>query len=190
LIQFLACARPEPASLAELPAAAEARGVQVEAGAWSASAGAVTLAAGLAQAREVQTLRTGDVPLEIRAAESDWDLRAKSARFRGDVAVVRGPVTLTCTTLSVQYGGKDEIDHILAEGAVEVRRDGRVATAARADLDGKSGRIALTGQPTLVDGPNRLAGEKITLYLDDEKVHCEGGAGRPCHLVVEGSALR
>jgi lipopolysaccharide export system protein LptA len=71
-----------------------------------------------------------------------------------------------------------------------VTRGERAATSAKAELEGATGRITMTGEPRLSEGPNTLAGDRIVLWLDDERATCEGAAGAPCRLVVEGSALK
>lgn len=188
LLLALACAEaPAP----PLPSATVATGVSAEGPGWAASASTLTLAGAEARAAEVAVARTaeGRPPLQITAARSTWDLRARSARFEGDVVVTRGDVELRCAALDVRYADAERVDRVIATGGVTVRRGGRLATAAQADLEGATGKVTLTGDPTLAEGPNALAGRVITLFLDDERATCEGDGGAPCRLVVDGSAL-
>jgi lipopolysaccharide export system protein LptA len=156
---------------------------------WLVSAGTVLLTAGTAKAADV-TLAGGAAPLEISAQRSEWDLRGRTARFTGDVTVTRAEVAITCGLLEVTYKDADHLDRVAATGGVEVSRGGRHATAERAEIRGETGEITLTGSPTLAEGPNRLVGDRITLFLDDERAVCEGAQGAPCRLVVDGSALK
>lgn len=190
LLTFAACAPPEAAP--PLPTAATATGVEVSGEGWSAAAATLRFGAGFAQAAEPAVVRTSDgrPPLEIVAERSDWDLKARTARFLGTVQVRRGEVTMRCDALEVRYADAERIDRVVATGSVEVRRGERLATSAAAELDGATGRIALTGEPRLSEGPNTLVGHTIVLWLDDERATCEGAEGAPCRLVVEGSALR
>lgn len=162
----------------------------VEAGDARLAAPRVTLIAGVARAEEPRALAPGPPPVDVRARRSEWDLRARVARFEGEVVLVRGEFELRAERLVVRYRDADRIEAAVAEGAVTVTRLGRVARAARAELRAEGGVVTLTGQPSLAEGPNRLEGERITLYLDDERATCEGGGDSPCRLVVEGSALR
>jgi lipopolysaccharide export system protein LptA len=126
-------------------------------------------------------------PLEIDAPRTSWDFKARSAVFEGGVTAKRGEFTLTCDTLTVTFaaGGKnDAVDLAIAEGNVTISRDQRTATGERAELHGETGEVVLTGNPTLVEGTNRLNGEVVRLYLDDERISCE-----KCHLVIDGSAI-
>lgn len=182
-----------PAEHAEpLPTAATATGVEAEGPGWSAAAATLRFGAGVAEATEPAILRSsaGKPPLEIVADRSDWDLRARGAKFTGHVEVRRGEVTLRCDALDVRYASAERIDRIVATGNVEVRRGDRRANAASAELDGATGRISLTGEPRLSEGPNTLVGATLVLWLDDERATCEGADGAPCRLVVAGSALR
>ncbi len=127
--------------------------------------------------------------LEIVAARSSWDLKGRTAHFEGNVIATRGDVTMRCSTLDVVYAGADAIETVVASGGVRVERGARLAEASRAELVGKTGRITLTGEPRLAEGVNVLVGERIVLWLDDERADCEGGATGPCRLVVAPGAL-
>lgn len=123
-------------------------------------------------------------PLEIDAPRSEWDMRSRTIRFTGGVTAVRGPVSLTCAELVVTMLDADRVDRAVASGGVSVRRGERLATGAQGVLDARSGEVRLTGEPVLSEGPNRMSGQTITLYLDEERVVCDG-----CRLVVEGEAV-
>jgi len=187
---LLGCAPQEAAP--PLPNAATATGVEGMGEGWSAAAATLRFGAGFAQATEPAVVRVagGKPPLEIVAERSDWDLKARTARFMGAVQVRRGEVTMRSDTLEVRYADAERIDRVVATGAVEVNRGARRATSAAAELDGATGKITLTGEPRLAEGPNTLVGHTIVLWLDDERATCEGVSATPCRLVVEGSALR
>lgn len=182
-----------PQEVAEaLPNAATATGVEASGEGWSAAAATLRFGSGLAHATEPAVVGTaeGKPPLEIVAARSDWDLKARRARFTGAVQVRRADLTLRCDTLDVRYADAERIDSVLATGNVEVRRGDRLATSASAELSGATGKISLTGGPRLSEGPNTLVGHTIVLWLDDERATCDGAQGAPCRLVVDGTALR
>lgn len=189
---LLACAppsEPPPPPTATVLEGVSVRVEGMQSDGWLAAAGTVLLGSSTARAADV-TLKGGSAPLEIRAQRSEWDLRNRAATFTEEVVVTRGDVQIACGQLRVTYKDADHLDVVVATGGVDVTRGGRRAHAERAEIDGDSGRITLTGAPTLSEGPNALAGDRITLYLDDERALCEGAAGTPCRLVVDGSALR
>ncbi|MCK6505645.1 LptA/OstA family protein [Myxococcota bacterium] len=123
-------------------------------------------------------------PLQITAPASDWDLRTRSVRFQGGVTATRGAVTLTCQELEVRYASADQVDTATARGQVQVVHGARTARADQAVLTAADGALTLTGQPQLTEGPNTLSGQRIVLWLDDERVRCDD-----CRLVVAGTAL-
>ena len=186
LLAVVACAR-EP--LPEAPVAVELTGVRVQAAAWAASAEAATTDGRTVQASGVRADVGGAPPIDVRAKATEWDLQARTARFTGEVRVTRGDVTLTCDRVEVRYGADDRIDHLAAEGRIRVEQGARLATAEKAEVEGRTGRIVLTGSPVLAEGPNRLEGATITLYLDDKRVTCASADGGTCHLAIDGSAL-
>lgn len=123
-------------------------------------------------------------PLQITAPQSDWDLRTRSVRFTGGVTATRGAVTLTCQELEVRYASADQVDTATARGQVQVLHGQRTARADQAVLTAADGALTLTGAPQLTEGANTLTGQRIVLWLDDERVRCDD-----CRLVVAGTAL-
>lgn len=185
-----ACAEPP---LAEGPATV-LTGVQGIAGPWTASAARVELLAGVAHAEGVKAsaaAQAGAPPLLIEAATSEWDLKAHRARFTTDVKVTRGPVTMTADQLEVVYKDASHVDIVTATGHVRVTRGERVAHADKGVLTAGEGRIVLTGSPVLTEGINALAGDRIDIFLDEEKATCTGAAGAPCRLqIADGLGVR
>ena len=125
----------------------------------------------------------GAQPLEIRGEHSSWDLKDGTVVFEGSVVANRGDVRLSCARLEVTYV-EERVSTAVASGGVEVRQGTRVAVGARAHLTVDDGRIVLTGSARVDDGPHRLVGEPITLFLDEERVECDS-----CTLVIAGTAL-
>lgn len=141
-------------------------------------------AQGVGRAEQVAASLPGAPPLQISAPISDWDLRRRVAVFQGDVVVTRADVTMRTLKLTVSFASKEKVDRAIAEGDVRVVQGDRHAEARRAELVAATGEIVMTGDPVISEGPNRMAGDRITLWLDDERVRCEG-----CRLLVDGEAL-
>lgn len=123
-------------------------------------------------------------PMQIEAPASDWNLKTRNVRFTGGVVVTRGDVVMRCAELEVRYADADTVDQAIARGDVVVEKGERRATGTEAVLTAADGRIVLTGEPTVTEGPNRLSGQRIELFLDDERLSCQA-----CRLVVAGEAL-
>lgn len=122
--------------------------------------------------------------LQITSERSQWRFADRSATFTGDVVATRRTATLTCDTLTVALGDGEQIRSATADGSVVVTQDGRRASAEHAELDGATGKIVLTGSPRLAQGGRTLAGEVITIWLDDERVDCDR-----CTLSFSGEAI-
>lgn len=182
LVLGLACAADPPAR----PAALELEGAKLvmDDGSALAAERAQLDAQGVGRAEQVQASVPGAPPLQISAPTSDWDLRNRVAIFTGDVVVTRADVTLRTERLTVRFASREKLERAVAEGKVVVTQGERVATAGKAELVAATGEIVLTGAPIITEGPNRMAGDRITLWLDDERVRCEG-----CRLLVDGEAL-
>lgn len=177
--------RPPP-----LPDAATAHGVEIVGEGWSAAAASLRLAGGVAEAAEPAVVTASDgPPLEIVADRSEWDLRGRTARFEGNVRVRRASLLLVCAELEVTYADARSLERVVASGEVRVQQGERTGSAARAELAAATGQIVLTGEPRLAEGPNALAGDRIVLWLDDDRALCEGAAGAPCRLLIDGAAL-
>jgi lipopolysaccharide export system protein LptA len=122
--------------------------------------------------------------LKIEAEHSQWDLKARTVRFDGDVRTTRGEMYMVCARLDVRLGEGDSIESAVAEGEIRVTHGKRIATGNRAELFAKYGELIITGNPVVVEGGNSLAGERITLWLDDDRMDCEA-----CTLVMENPGI-
>ncbi len=125
----------------------------------------------------------GQPPLTVVGKKSSWELGGGVVVFEGEVRAERGPVTLYCDRLELTWNG-DEMQAAVATGKVRVVRGRRTARGARAELTVASGRVELTGDPSVADGPNVLVGQRIVLFLDDERLECDD-----CRLDVDGEAV-
>ena len=68
---------------------------------------------------------------------------------------------------------------IRADGAVRYLANGRAAVTGRVTAARPATQLTLTGAPTVTDGQHALRGERVVLFLDDERLECEG-----CELVL------
>jgi lipopolysaccharide export system protein LptA len=120
------------------------------------------------------SLRVEGVPeLLIQSEQSTWDMKAGKAVFSGGVLATRGSLTLRCDSLTVEHDESGEVRLALASGRVEIERDDWKATGGRATLDQRQGSLVLTESPQLEEGGNRLVGERIRVFLENERVECE-----------------
>jgi len=125
-------------------------------------------------AAEVVTAELGgEVALAISSERARWDLAGQSVTFEGAVEARRGAFTLSCERLEARFDSPERLVSAEAVGRVVVRHRARVASGGRALLDIPAGRIELTGEPRIREGGRTLAGERILLFLDAERLECE-----------------
>ena len=71
--------------------------------------------------------------------------------------------------------GSKDVRKVEAHGNVEVRKEGRVALSNDALYSSREETIVLTGDASIIENENRLGGEKITLFMADDRSIVEGG---------------
>jgi lipopolysaccharide export system protein LptA len=73
-------------------------------------------------------------------------------------------------------GDADRIKHVVAEGNVRIQRGDRVAEGGRAVFDQAKQTIVLSDGAVLHEGPNKVAGDRIVVYLQEERSVVESGS--------------
>ena len=68
-----------------------------------------------------------------------------------------------------------EIIRVEAEGNVKIVMKNRIALSGKAIYDAKSRLITLTGSPRVWRGKDFLSGDRITVYLDEDRSVIESG---------------
>lgn len=71
--------------------------------------------------------------------------------------------------------GGSSVDHIVVEGNVQITQGERVATGKVATYYRAENKVVLTGDPRVVRNQDSIQGERITLFLDNEKSIVESG---------------
>jgi len=71
---------------------------------------------------------------------------------------------------------KKKIERIEAFGNVEINQEDKIATCEEAVFIMESRIVVLTGDPVVKRGTDTVAGEKITFYIDENRMVCEPGA--------------
>lgn len=185
----LACSGPPAGSGQPLPAQVNLTAVEL----YSLAPGLVLRAASAqtpgdeptrGQASEVVAELGSPPGLSISSAQASWDLRGHHVVFEGDVVAIRGGFTLRCQRLEATFDNPEQLSRATASGEVSVRHRDRLATGQRAVLDVAVGRLVLDGEPAVVEGGRSLRGERIVLFLDDERLECER-----CSLSIDQPSL-
>ncbi|SHF24420.1 lipopolysaccharide export system protein LptA [Desulfacinum infernum DSM 9756] len=134
----------------------------------------------------------GEEPIHIASDRMVADQQARTVVFEGHVTVQQGDLTITGHRMTVyaSEGGDvsgdammEKIERIEVLGDVRISQQGRVATADKAVLYNREEKVVLLGNPTLVQGKDRVRGKQITLYLRDQRSVVEGGVDAPVQAV-------
>lgn len=115
-------------------------------------------------------------PIVITASRMEADKLGDTVVFIGDVVLKKESMTLNADYLTVHYDTPAKgIRDIEAYGDVMVKKDGRVALADKAVYYSKEEKIVLTGDPRIMENENQLGGDRITLFIRDDRSIVEGG---------------
>jgi len=141
----------------------------------------LALAAGMAAGAErapapsLATWRTGSEPLQVDARTMDIRGTDGLVVFEGEVVARQGEVTLHADRVEVRADQKTrELRSVRARGNVRLRKAEVVATGEQADYDAVAGVAVLTGSPKVWRDRDVVAGDKITLYLAEDRSVVEG----------------
>jgi lipopolysaccharide export system protein LptA len=149
-------------------------------------------------------------PIHITSDSLEYDYKANVVVYRGDVVAIQGDMkvrsdTLTVTLVSTRDGngngtppatsdpvppgastGGQKVQQIIAVGNVRIDDGSRWATGGRAVFEQSSRTLVLTETPVLHDGPNEVAGDRVVVFLDENRSVVEGGRKRVKAVVYPG----
>jgi lipopolysaccharide export system protein LptA len=148
-------------------------------------------------------------PIRINSDSLELDYRGSTLTYSGKVQVTQGDVTLSSDRLAITYdrspaqpaqpaqfgaqGVPDaaaasdpaaNIKEVVAEGKVRIRQGERVAEGSRAVFDRAAQTIVLSEGAVLHEGPNQVTGDRIIVYLREERSVVEGGANSRVKAVL------
>jgi lipopolysaccharide transport protein LptA len=115
--------------------------------------------------------------VDIQAEQIEMNQKTGVVLFKGNVQVRRGSIRLVCQTLRAEYAD-GQLIRLHAQNGVRAESDTFVVTAQTAHFDPAEKRIELTGRPRLQRGESHLSGEKVTVWVDTEKVVVHKAKGR------------
>jgi lipopolysaccharide export system protein LptA len=137
-------------------------------------------------------------PIHIDADVLEFDARQEIATFRGSVVTTQDDVVMRSALLRVTFasGGGEEgrslerLSTVVAEGDVEIQQGDRVARGARAEFNDAERTVVLTGGAVLHDGPSEVRGDRVVVYLDEERSVVEGRNTRVKAILVPDGSKR
>ncbi|HEX9019839.1 MAG TPA: lipopolysaccharide transport periplasmic protein LptA [Nitrospirota bacterium] len=115
-------------------------------------------------------------PILITSIHMEADKLGDKVTFTGNVTLKKDTMTLTTDSMIVYYDEKSkDIKEIESHGNVVIRQEGRIAHSNDAWYYSNDEKIILTGDANVVENDNVVGGEKITLFLRDDRSIVEGG---------------
>ena len=134
-------------------------------------------------------------PIIITSDRLEYDYRSNVVVYRGGVQALQGRLKIASDTLTVTFAdGKDgaaapqgglalgagsaRLKEIVAAGKVRIEDGTRWATGGRAVFDQANRTLVLSETPVLHDGANEVLGDRVIVYLDEDRSVVEGGRKR------------
>ena len=135
--------------------------------------------------------------IKITSDTLEANTKERSFLFKGRVKVVQGETVIDSDELFIRYRsdgdasqsqpptGNNKIERIEARGNVVILFDGRTAKSDKAVYLGDEEILQLIGDnSTVIDGPNKITGSKITLYRTEDRIKVEGSPDNPKQRVT------
>lgn len=150
---------------------------------------------------------SGEQPIHVVSDRLEVDNKSQVATFIGKVKATQGDVVITSDRLMVYYDRDDKaakpkkgkkpaglmdqggkVRKVVALGHVKVVQRDRVGVGQKATYWAGGRKILLEGRATVWRGKNVVSGEKITVFLDEDRSVVHGAPGRRVTVtIVPGS---
>ncbi|MBW6511811.1 MAG: lipopolysaccharide transport periplasmic protein LptA [Desulfuromonadaceae bacterium] len=118
-------------------------------------------------------------PIRVSADHLEANNPAGWVSFQGNVVADDGGVVLRAEQMKLFVDQEDRsLLRIEAEGTVRMTQGPRVASSNSAIFFNRERKIVLTGNARFKDGENRVEGQEITVFLDEERTLVGGEGGR------------
>lgn len=116
-----------------------------------------------------------DKPVEIEADSLAVNQNDGTAEFSGNVKIVQGDMIVQAPKVLVEYTeDQSEVKRLEASGGVTIVSGEDAAESETADYRVKDQVIVMTGAVTIVQGPNTLSSDKVTINLETGTAQMEG----------------
>ncbi len=144
-------------------------------------------------------------PIHVVSDNLEYDYKKNVVVYRGNVEVTQGDVKLVSDTLTITLesrqdgqnpgpktptteppqapgakgaGDTGRVREIVALGNVRIDQGTRWAVGGRAVFDQAQRTLVMTENPVLHDGPSEVAGDRVVVFLDENRSIVEGGQKR------------
>lgn len=134
-------------------------------------------------------------PMVINSQTLEMDDVSKVVTFTGDVNAKKGDFVIDCQKMRVYYKNvsdnkkiienETKILKIVATGQVRITRaQGGLATSEKAVYFEDDEKIVLTGKPVVKQGNDFVEGDRITIFLRDNRSVVESSVGKKVKAII------
>jgi len=134
-------------------------------------------------------------PIVIESKTLEMNNELKLVTFSGDVNAKKDDFVIDCNKMFVYYENpptqketgevEAKINKIVATGRVRINRaQGGVAAAENAVYYQQDEKIVLTGNPTVKQENDLLEGDRITIFLKENRSVVEGSEGKKVSVTI------
>lgn len=112
--------------------------------------------------------------------------KGKDAKDPKDPASPPAPAPKASPVPDPSEKGSQKLKEVVAEGHVRIDSGERWATGGKAVFDQTHRTLVLTDQPKLHQGSNEVGGDRVIVYLDEDRSVVEGGRQRVKAVLYPG----
>ncbi len=132
------------------------------------------------------------VPIHIKSDRMEALDQSRTVIFTGHVVATKENFVLHSDKLEVFYnkgqakgqGTKRVIKKIIALGHVRISKGKRVGIGQKAVYDKAAEKITIIGAAQVWEGPNRVSGNQITFFLNEDRSVVEGNGKTKVQAIV------
>lgn len=124
-------------------------------------------------------------PVDIVADTMEGLEKGKIIIFKGNVVAKQEDLQIFSETMTAYLNEEsNEIDKVEVKGNVKIVKAERTATCEDALFENAKGEITLKGNVVVYSGADRLAGDTVIYYLNEDRVSVEGEKDKRARITV------
>ncbi|HOJ70868.1 MAG TPA: lipopolysaccharide transport periplasmic protein LptA [Syntrophorhabdaceae bacterium] len=124
-------------------------------------------------------------PVDIVSDTMEGLEKEKYIIFKGNVVARQGDLYIFCDSIDAYMDeATNEIERAHAKGNVKIVKKDRTSTCSEAIFDNKKGEITLKGNVTVYSGQDKLTGDVIRYFLNEDRVVVEGEKDKKARIKV------
>lgn len=124
-------------------------------------------------------------PIDIVSDTMEGFDEEKYVVFKGNVVAKQEDLYIFSDTMEAYVDAEtNEIGKAYAKGNVKIVKRERTATCKEALFDNKEGTIVLKGNVIVYSGTDRLTGDTVTYYVNEDRVVVQGAKDYKAHIKI------